>query len=108
LPAPQPKAVLNAIETHGVTKFFAPPTVWISLLNSPAFATYNLSSLHKGYYGASAMPAEVLREIQNRLPDLKLGNFYGQTELSPVATIPPKTNGGNRVRPATWSSTSKQ
>ena len=87
LPSPQPQAVLTAIETHGVTKFFAPPTVWISLLNTPAFASYNLSSLHKGYYEASAMPAEVLREIQNRLPDLKLWNFYGQTELSPVATI---------------------
>ena len=87
LPAPQPEVVFRAIETHGVTKFFAPPTVWISLLNCPTFATYDLSSLRKGYYGASAMPAEVLREIQNRLPDLQLWNIYGQTELSPAATI---------------------
>ena len=89
LPAPTPSAVLAAIAEHKVTKFFAPPTVWISLLRSPDFERTDLSSLRKGYYGASAMPVEVLREIQTRLPELRLWNFYGQTELAPVATILP-------------------
>jgi fatty-acyl-CoA synthase len=89
LPSPAPQAVLAAIETHRVTKFFAPPTVWISLLRAPEFDRTDLSSLRKGYYGASAMPVEVLREIQTRLPELRLWNFYGQTELAPVATILP-------------------
>ena len=79
--------LLATIEAEGVTKLFAPPTVWISLLRSPEFDTTNLSTLRKGYYGASAMPVEVLREIQRRLPDVRLWNFYGQTELAPVATI---------------------
>jgi fatty-acyl-CoA synthase len=57
------------------------------LLRSPAFDTTDLSSLRKGYYGASAMPVEVLREIQQRIPDVRLWNFYGQTEMSPLATI---------------------
>jgi fatty-acyl-CoA synthase len=89
LPAPAPQAVLGAIQQHAVTKFFAPPTVWISLLRHPGFDRYDLSSLRKGYYGASPMPAEVLREIQQRLPGVRLWNFYGQTELAPVATILP-------------------
>ncbi|MGN6129620.1 MAG: AMP-binding protein, partial [Nocardioidaceae bacterium] len=59
----------------------------IGLLRSPAFDTADLSSLRKGYYGASAMPVEVLKEIQQRLPDVALWNFYGQTEMSPLATI---------------------
>ncbi|CAJ1582427.1 acyl-CoA synthetase [[Mycobacterium] wendilense] len=84
---PDPETVLALIEKHGVTKFFAPPTVWISLLRSPAFDTTDLSTLAKGYYGASAMPVEVLREIAERLPNVRLWNFYGQTEMSPVATI---------------------
>ena len=33
------------------------------------------------------MPVEVLRELQRRLPDVRLWNFYGQTEMAPVATI---------------------
>jgi fatty-acyl-CoA synthase len=87
LPGPAPSDVLHAMQAEGVTKFFAPPTVWISLLRSPDFATTDLSFLRKGYYGASAMPVEVLREIQTSLPELRLWNFYGQTEMAPLATI---------------------
>ena len=87
LPSPDPGAILAAIAEHRVTKFFAPPTVWIGLLRHPGFDDADLSSLRKGYYGASAMPVEVLREIQQRLPDVDLWNFYGQTEMAPLATI---------------------
>lgn len=87
LPAPVPSDVLAAMQAEGVTKFFAPPTVWISLLRSPDFAATDLSCLAKGYYGASAMPVEILREIQAAIPNLRLWNFYGQTEMAPLATI---------------------
>jgi fatty-acyl-CoA synthase len=87
LPGPDPATVLATIERERVTKYFAPPTVWIGLLRSPAFDSTDLSSLRKGYYGASAMPIEVLREMQDRLPQVSLWNFYGQTEMAPLATI---------------------
>ncbi|HEX2074371.1 MAG TPA: acyl-CoA synthetase [Geodermatophilus sp.] len=87
LPGPDPAALLATIEREKVTKLFCPPTVWISLLRHPDFDTTDLSSLRKGYYGASPMPVEVLREMQRRLPDVQLWNFYGQTEMAPVATI---------------------
>ena len=87
LPAPDPGAILRAIEEHRVTKFFAPPTIWIGLLRHPDFDTADLSSLRKGYYGASPMPVAVLEEMSRRLPEVDLWNFYGQTEMSPLATI---------------------
>ena len=87
LPGPDPAALLAAIAAEKVTKLFCPPTVWISLLRHPDFETTDLSSLRKGYYGASPMPAEILRELQRRLPQVRLWNFYGQTEMAPVATI---------------------
>jgi fatty-acyl-CoA synthase len=87
LPAPEPTALLAAIERERATKLFCPPTVWISLLRHPDFDTRDLSSLRKGYYGASAMPVEVLRELARRLPDVEFWNFYGQTEMAPLATI---------------------
>jgi fatty-acyl-CoA synthase len=87
LPGPEPTALLAAIERERATKLFCPPTVWISLLRHPDFDTRDLSSLRKGYYGASAMPVEVLRELQRRLPDVQFWNFYGQTEMAPLATI---------------------
>ncbi len=87
LPAPDPAAILKTIASERATKLFCPPTVWISLLRSPQFGQTDLSSLRKGYYGASAMPVEVLRELQERLPGIRLWNFYGQTEMAPLATI---------------------
>lgn len=87
LPGPDPALVLETIERERVTKLFCPPTVWIALLRHPDFDRRDLSSLRKGYYGASAMPVEVLRELLRRLPDVRLWNFYGQTEMAPLATI---------------------
>ena len=87
LPGPDPAAVLAAVEREGATKLFCPPTVWIALLRHPDFDARDLSSLRKGYYGASPMPVEVLKELRRRLPDVQLWNFYGQTEMAPLATI---------------------
>ena len=85
--APTPDNLLPLIERHRITSFFAPPTVWISLLRSPLFDTTDLSSLRKGYYGASIMPVAVLRELAERLPKVRLWNLYGQTEIAPLATM---------------------
>lgn len=32
------------------------------------------------------MPIEILQEIRQRLPRLRLWNFYGQTEMAPLAS----------------------
>ena len=84
---PTPESLLPLIQRHSITSFFAPPTVWISLLRSPLFETTNLSSLRKGYYGAAIMPVEVLREMAQRMPGVRLWNLYGQTEIAPLATM---------------------
>ncbi|WP_372614643.1 fatty acyl-CoA synthetase [Aquicoccus sp.] len=82
-----PAAMLEAIEAHGVTKLFCPPTIWIALLRHPDFDKRDLSSLNAGYYGASIMPTAVIEELSQRLPQMRLFNFYGQTEMAPLATI---------------------
>src|SRR4029079_10729071 len=69
------------------SSFFAPPSVWIALLRSPRFAGADLSALAKGYYGASIIPVEALSELAERLPAVRLCNFYGQTEIAPLATV---------------------
>jgi len=84
---PTPENLLPLIAKHRISSFFAPPTVWIALLRSPLFDGTDLSSLNKGYYGASIMPVEVLKEMQRRLPAVRLWNFYGQTEIAPLATV---------------------
>jgi fatty-acyl-CoA synthase len=84
---PTPDNLLPLIAKHRISSFFAPPTVWISLLRSPLFDSTDLATLHKGYYGASIMPVEVLRELARRLPEVGFWNLYGQTEIAPLATM---------------------
>ena len=84
---PTPDNLLALMARHRINSFFAPPTVWIGLLRSPQFDDTDLSTLRKGYYGASIMPVEVLKEMQRRLPQVRLWNLYGQTEIAPLATV---------------------
>jgi fatty-acyl-CoA synthase len=85
---PTPENLLPLLEQHRITSFFAPPTVWIALLRSPLFDAGKLGHhLSKGYYGASIMPVEVLKELASRLPAVRLWNLYGQTEIAPLATM---------------------
>jgi len=83
---PDPVLILRAIEREKATNLFCPPTVWIDLLRNPELVERDVSSLSKGYYGAAAMPAEVLRDIRAQFPNLRLWNFYGQTEMASLAT----------------------
>ncbi|UED73081.1 acyl-CoA synthetase [Brevibacillus sp. DP1.3A] len=82
-----PALLLQTVEAYKATQLFCPPTVWIALLRSPDFAARNLSSLQKCYYGAAIMPVEVLKELGQRLPNAQFYNFYGQTEVAPLATV---------------------
>tara|TARA_R110002124_G_scaffold68091_9_gene184670 strand:+ start:13869 stop:15449 length:1581 start_codon:yes stop_codon:yes gene_type:complete len=84
---PSAENLLMLLASERITSFFAPPTVWIALLNSPFFKKADLSSLKKGYYGASIMPVEIMKRMQASMPQIRLWNLYGQTEIAPVATI---------------------
>ena len=57
------------------------------MLRSPGFDGADLKSLRKGCYGASIMPVEVMREMASRMPNVRLWNLYGQTEIAPLATM---------------------
>ena len=72
---PTPDNLLPMMARHAINSFFAPPTVWIGLLRSSLFDQCDLSSLRKGYYGASIMPVAVLQEMGQRMPQIRLWNY---------------------------------
>ena len=82
-----PARILDAVGQATATSLFAPPTVWIGILGQRAERKECLSTLRKGYYGASIMPTEVLRSLRETWPALKVWNYYGQTEIGPLATV---------------------
>lgn len=84
---PVPEQCLALIEEEAITSFFAPPTVWISLLRHADFDRRDLSSLKNVYYGASIMPVPILQELRRRLAGAQPYNCYGQSEIGPLATV---------------------
>ncbi len=86
---PTPDNMIAAVEEYGITSMFCPPTVWIGILRSSGFEPERLATVTKGYYGASIMPVETVKELSSLLPEMRLWNFYGQTEIAPLATVLP-------------------
>jgi acyl-CoA synthetase (AMP-forming)/AMP-acid ligase II len=87
IPRFDPGLVLESIERHKVATVLLVPTMIRMLMMHPNLPTTNLSSLRHLIYGASPMPEALLREAMRALPGCRFYQAYGQTELSPVATI---------------------
>jgi fatty-acyl-CoA synthase len=87
LDAPDGDRLFDLIESGRADSVFAPPTVWIALANRPDFATRDLSSLRKAFYGASIMPVPVLERLRESLPGLAFFNCFGQSEIGPLAMV---------------------
>jgi acyl-CoA synthetase (AMP-forming)/AMP-acid ligase II len=79
--------VLAAIERHRVTDLLLVPTMIAALVSHPKIAETDVSSLRQLAYGGSVITESVLRRAIAVLPNARLVQAYGQTELSPVATL---------------------
>lgn len=77
--------VLNAIERHRISLLFLPPTVIYRVLDHPALASTDLSSLRHLLYGAAPMSVARLREAI-RVFGPVMTQFYGQTECHTMIT----------------------
>lgn len=82
-----PEAVMAAIASERVTDSLLVPTMIQMLIDHPARAQYDLSSLRHVIYGASPMNAAVLARAIAALPAADFVQAYGMTELSPCATV---------------------
>ncbi len=85
---PVPDNIFRLIERERATSFFAPADrldLDAALARLRRRRPRRASS--KGYYGASIMPVEVMREMARRMPKVRLWNLYGQTEIAPLATM---------------------
>lgn len=87
LPFFEPKAVLEAVEKHQVTELFLVPTMIQMMLDHPAFAQHDASSIRFLTYGASPISEKLLERTMTELPNARLVQAYGQTELSPLVTL---------------------
>jgi acyl-CoA synthetase (AMP-forming)/AMP-acid ligase II len=76
------ETLLRNVEAHRVTSTAMAPTMIAMLVEDPQGERYDLSSLRRVGYGASAMPGEVLRRARARWPQVGFSTGFGMTELA--------------------------
>jgi fatty-acyl-CoA synthase len=77
-----PVAALDAIQAERCDAFGGVPTMFVAILNHPAFNQYDTSSLHLGFIGGSPCPADIMRRIMDEMHLRDVTIVYGMTELS--------------------------
>jgi long-chain acyl-CoA synthetase len=87
LPAFHPLQVLETIQRERITLALLVPTMINMVVQHPHLRHYDLSSLHRVFYGGSPMPEALLRRAMGLLPHATFVQGYGQTEASPLLTL---------------------
>ncbi|GAA5064395.1 acyl-CoA synthetase [Nocardia callitridis] len=87
IPMFDPLAVLRAIDAHRITDVLLVPLMVQQLVDHPACADYDLSSLRHIIYGASPISEALLERAMKVFPSAGFTQCYGMTELAPVATL---------------------
>ncbi len=82
-----PEGVMAAIQKERVTDTLLVPTMIQMLVDHPALPSHDLSSLRDIAYGASPISEALLDRTTAALPNVRLTQAYGMTELSPIATV---------------------
>jgi acyl-CoA synthetase (AMP-forming)/AMP-acid ligase II len=80
---------LAAIEKHRPEQILLVPVMLQMILQSDKLAQTDVSSLEQIAYGASPITEAVLKTAMERFPKAAFLQAFGQTELSPIATILP-------------------
>lgn len=81
VPDRRPETVCKAIEEHDVELLPTSPTFLNLLLVSQAYREYDLSSLELVTYGTEPMPETTLKRVHDLLPDVRLLQTYGLSEV---------------------------
>lgn len=86
LPGFDAGALLELIQTEAITQIFALPMMFRAMLEHPDIRTRDLSSLRRALYAMAPMPQEMLKQCLKTF-DCEFYLLFGQTEMSPTATI---------------------
>lgn len=80
-----PVAVLETVATEHCTGLHGVPTMFIAILDHPAFSRFDLSSLRTGIMAGAPCPVEVMKRVNQAMHMEQITIAYGMTETSPVS-----------------------
>ena len=79
-------ACIRAIAEERCTAFHGVPTMFISVLDEPSFADYDLSALRTGIMAGAPCPIELMHRVIDELNMTEITIGYGMTETGPLST----------------------
>ena len=83
-PVYDPLSTLAAVQEEKCTALHGVPTMFVTELDHPEFASFDVSTLRTGIIAGAPCPEELMKRI---ISDLHMENVligYGQTEVSPI------------------------
>jgi long-chain acyl-CoA synthetase len=84
-------AIVRDLSEKKITAFPGVPTMFVAVINHPASATADLSSLKWCNSGGAPLPLEVQQNFE-KLTGCNLAEGWGMTETSPTGTFTPTVN----------------
>ena len=81
-----PGKVLKAVHDQKATALYGVPTMFIAELEHEGFASTDFSTLRTGIMAGSICPAEIMKQVINKMNMKGVQIAYGMTETSPVST----------------------
>ncbi len=82
-----PINVMVSVENERCTAVYGVPTMYIAILDNPAFKKFDFSSLRTGIMSGSACPIHRMQQCMDLMHMREVTNPYGLTESGPVMTM---------------------
>jgi acyl-CoA synthetase (AMP-forming)/AMP-acid ligase II len=89
MPTFRPAEFLAAIAEHRISLLTSVPTIYELVLRHPDFPTTDVSSVKTLSYGGAPIAPELVHRLVAAFPQARVGNGFGLSEVSSVATFLP-------------------
>jgi long-chain acyl-CoA synthetase len=89
MPAFSVQPLLHALVDERINIATSVPAIWWLAINQPNFADFDTRGLRHLSYGGAPMAPELVARVREAFPNAKLGNGFGLTETTAIATFLP-------------------
>ena len=90
------QAFLRAIVAERITSVTSVPAIFWLAINQPNFAEFDVTGVRWAMYGGAPIAPDLVGRIVKAFPNARVGNGFGLTETSSVATFLPHDYAGLR------------
>jgi fatty-acyl-CoA synthase len=84
---PEPANIMDFTKNQKVTFWTFPPTTLAIMPHMPGFSAENIKTVRGIIAFGSALPKAIAELWKGILPNVKMVNYYGQTESGPLGTL---------------------